>query len=870
LRIPVTAGADGVTVSFTVTPLGAEPVQVRVGEDGLIQTIDAETRVEASVPAGSHEQQVVLRFGSTNGRTSCRLSGFRFASGRLDWPLAIEIPRRDETLLPPPTLPPPTAAIERLLIEHDWRLRDGVGAERESRTYREALAEVLRTGSALVSALHTDGVLAADHDRRWQALLEVTAGHEAAEDDPSWRRLWLEAHWLCREIALANPLAQTGPIAFIKRVPSTFSHQLTQYYGRLARPGGGLFVLKEPGVSMRTRELTGGQLPQGSFQHLEVSYDADRLLFAYCEVPDTPTDTIHGVPGRFYHLHEIAPDGSGLRRLTSGPYNDFAPRELPSGRLVFSSTRRGGWHRCGYPGCETYVLAVAEGDGSNPQPISRHETNEWDPTVLHDGRVVFTRWDYVDRNAVHYQNLWSTRPNGTGVAVYFGNATLNPAGIWEARAVPGSHRVMATAGPHHGMTAGSIVLVDPRLGVDGLEPLSRLTPDVLFPESESVLAPGWLSPGSPHPLPEPPLEQRRHPGHCYRSPHPLSESFFLAAYSYAGLVGEPKFNRPNLFGLYLCDRFGNRELLYRDLSIASQWPAPIRPRPRPPAIPSVTASDRRQGTLLIQNVYEADPPLPADTRIHAMRILQVLPKSTPGANNPMVGLANASPGKQVLGTVPVESDGSACFHAPADTPLAFQLLDEKGRSVQMMRTDIWVRAGDTTSCVGCHEPRRSAPRQGAMPLAAKRLPSTIEPGPEGSRPLSYPILVQDVLDRNCVRCHSGDAPKGGFVLTGEPEGHYTKSYNALAPRTAFTAWGLPGDFRDTNSEPVTRPDHFGSRASSLIGMLVAGHQDVELTSEDLERLITWVDANALFYGTFDPAGQSIQQQGGQIAGAALE
>ena len=131
-------------------------------------------------------------------------------------------------------------------------------------------------------------------------------------------------------------------------------------------------------------------------------------------------------------------DGSNLHQLTDDPYDDFAPRYLPNGKLLFLSTRRGGYHRCGAGPCPVYTLATADADGSHAHSISYHETHEWDPAVLNDGRIVYTRWDYVDRNAVHYQQLWACRPDGSHVTAFYGNNTLNPVGVWEARPVPGS------------------------------------------------------------------------------------------------------------------------------------------------------------------------------------------------------------------------------------------------------------------------------------------------------------------------------------------------------------------------------------------------------------------------------------------------
>jgi len=779
-----------------------------------------------------------------------------------------------ENVGPPPTLSALRPAIEAALIEWDWRMQDGIGTGRQASTYEAVIERTLDRGENLVRDLAAGGVDLGAARERWAELRGVYEALRATGgNDARWEELWRRAHEVRRRIALSNPLAQTGPLVFVKQVPSCFSHQLTQYYGSCAKPGGGVFVLEAPGESMRTRQLAAGALPEGSYQHPEVSFDGRRVLFAYCRAETAPPDR-ETCLDRFYHLYEAAADGSNLRQLTDGACDDFAPRYLPNGQIVFISTRRGGFHRCGRGPCPTYTLALANGDGSEARPISYHETHEWDPAVLNDGRVIYTRWDYVDRHAVHYEHLWTVRPDGADVRAFYGNNTLNPVGVWEARAVPGSRGVMATAAAHHAMTAGSIILLDVDRGIDGLAPITRLTPDVLFPESEEPVSNGqkgwWHAPiGVPKP-PAIPVETARWPGHCYRTPFPLSETYFLAAYSFDSLIGEPRWNRANLFGLYLVDAFGNKELLYRDLNIASLWPMPLRAREKPPALAStLEATGEREGVFFLQDVYASSPTLPRGT-IKRLRVVQVVPKSTPHINDPTVGLANGSPGKQVLGTVPVEADGSAYFRAPASVPLSLQALDARGQAVQMMRSVTYLQPGEKASCVGCHEARSEAAPGGPVARALERAPSRIETGPEGSRPLSYPRLVQPVLDRRCVSCHGAKAPAGGVNLTGAPEGRYTASYNALAPHVPISVWGAPGDWRQTNSEPVTRPDFFGARGSRLMQQLLEGHEGVALAAEDVERLATWMDANALFYGTFDPADQARQLRGEQIAGPAVE
>lgn len=296
----------------------------------------------------------------------------------------------EEAVGPPPDTPALRQGLQREMIRLDWEAQDGIGTSREPATYEAAIEAVIAQGTKLAERLHgiqTAQRAAAAWNRtvaEWRAQRERVGS--ADEHRQHYRRL-REAK---REMLFAAARDLLGPVVFVKQVPGCFSHQLTQYYGRYARPGGGVFVLLEPGRSMAIRELVGRQLAAGSYMHPEVSWDGQRILFAYCHAETTPSDTIQGHRGRHYHLYEIRADGTRLRQLTDGPFDDFAPKYLPDDRIVFVSTRRGGWHRCGTPGCENYVLTVADRNGSNPKPLSYHETQEWDPAVLPDGRLVYT------------------------------------------------------------------------------------------------------------------------------------------------------------------------------------------------------------------------------------------------------------------------------------------------------------------------------------------------------------------------------------------------------------------------------------------------------------------------------------------------
>ena len=829
---------------------------------------------------------------------SVTLAGFR-AGGE---PVSLDPQRRVIDVNPIAVSPDMTPYLTDTLIEWDWRMQDGIETPREPRTFRQAIEKRLPQIRAMLADLaenaETDGeeTLFASFEEECTVLSgrldELNADPNTA--DTYYQDLWRELHRLRRRATLANPKFNTGPLVFAKHVPTVASHQLTQSYGFLTRPGGGIFVLDEPGKSMNVRCLTAG-FPNGGFLYPSVSYDGKSILFSFCAAERAPDKwSFPDTWGRQYqHIWRMNADGSDPVQLTDGGFDDFAPRELPDGKIIFSSTRRGGFHRCGMGPCPVFTLAVAGADGSDPHPISVHETHEWTPDVMNDGRVIYTRWDYVDRDAVYYQNLWTTRPDGTDVRIYYGNNTFNPNGVWEPKSIPGSSKIMAIGGPHHGMSAGSVMLLDNSRGVDGPEAVTRLTPEVLYPEGEvplpygrqgtdfnrfdEVYSGGWDANRSDRPadrVTDQPEEQRRWPVHVFKAPFPLSETYFIASYSFDTLIGEIGSNIPNQFGIYFCDAFGTRELVYRDPNISSVWAMPLAPRPAQPKYistlpePAEPDGSLKPAQFFIQNVYESWP-FDIPEKIKSLRIVQVLPKTTPHANSPMVGAANASPGKQVLGTVPVEEDGSAQFVVPARTPFLIQALGEDGQMVQGMRSLIYGQPGETVSCTGCHEDRLAAvPATPAATIASRKTePQRLIPGPSGSKPLSYPILVQPVLDRLCTDCHGDDDPAGGICLTGTPDGRFSKSYNALIPYVSFTYWGAP----DGNSEPLTTPYLFGTRQSKLIKMLEEGHHEAELTDDDRDRLNTWIDGgNALFYGTFKPEDQERQQRGEEIEGPEMQ
>jgi hypothetical protein len=253
-------------------------------------------------------------------------------------------------------------------------------------------------------------------------------------------------------------------------------------------------------------------------------------------------------------------------------------------------------------------------------------------------------------------------------------------------------------------------------------------------------------------------------------------------------------------------------------------------------------------------------------------VVQIFPKTTNVANSPPIGMAKEENGRAILGTVPVEADGSARFLVPAGKPLLFQALDQDGLAYQTMRTVTYVQPGERVSCVGCHENRRSTPTAPMTEFVALgRPPSTIDPGRLGSRPFSFVEVVQPILDEHCIRCHGAEDPDGGIDLTATPHAGFTKSYVALTGDVDFWSDGtnpenavkaLVPRFGGRNQIQVTPPGGvYGARGSRLMRLLREGHEDAALSADEFRSLGAWIDSNAIFYGVNLPEDQARQLRG---------
>ena len=373
-------------------------------------------------------------------------------------------------------------------------------------------------------------------------LEQLATAQQDTHDLAAWRSLYLQTRSLKRHIALANPLMDFGQLLFCKRVPTSYSHLVMQYYGWRARPGGGLYVLERPGYSLACRDLFDGRLAAGNVLEPRLSYDGGRIVFSFVNCrPDgqawDPAAIDNTVDDGFYHVWTGNVDGTGLQQLTQGPYDDLMPCSLPDGGFAFSSTRRRGYARC-FGGqfsqrWHVYTLHRMNGDGTGMRVLSVHDTNEWFPTVLDTGHILYSRWDYIDRDAVTHQNLWAMRPDGTNPVAVWGNATSAPHCAFQAQQIPGSGKILFTASAHHSITGGSLVIVDPSVADNGYAAITRITPEIPFPEAESA-------------------DIREY----YDAPWPLSEQFFLVSYSPTPLVWEPGANARMRWGFTCWTRSG--------------------------------------------------------------------------------------------------------------------------------------------------------------------------------------------------------------------------------------------------------------------------------------------------------------------------
>ena len=658
------------------------------------------------------------------------------------------------------------------------------------------------------------------------------------------RDLFAQAVDLRRRIIFSHPALDFDRLLFTKRPPASICAPGDSYYGLNNEAGPGLVTLDDWKADQPSETLLlEGNLPPGCSMHPDLSFDGKRIVFSYAD---------HTRPRelRQFFLYEIGIDGTGLRQITGtdddplvGADNrmtvlaeDYDPCYLPDGGFAFISTRNQGGVRCHTGGryCPTFLLYRCDADGARIRQLSFGEANEWDPMVMPDGQILWMRWDYINRPVIPTFGLWTTRPDGTLAAHYFGNYTPNPCKICQPRPVPGSHKIVATTAGHHTIQAGSLILIDRQIAEDGLEAITRLTPEATFPESE----------------PDTPVS--------FTTPFPLSEDLFLAAFCPDPLPASmAHYPRYNAYGIYLVDTLGGRELVYRDPEMSCFAPMPVRPRTMPPSLPSLlpeTSTDAK-GVFHIQNVYQSTQDIPRGTIRH-LRVNEIIPQPTQRV--PYSSAVTFEVLKRVVGTVPVDESGSVAFEAPAGVPLQFQALDEDGMAVMSMRTFTYLQPGETASCVGCHEPRTSSPMFQPSPVTAPVVMKLEPPaGPRYPGGFSFAKTVQPVLDRYCIDCHGLRETAGGIDLVGTinaNEGNIANSFRQLLSSTAYASLTRDGrlvKIAQYGGETwYSRPKDYFAHGGKLAELLLKGHADIKLDSQSRQRIIDWLDLNAQCYGSY--------------------
>ncbi|MDI9383752.1 MAG: NPCBM/NEW2 domain-containing protein [Verrucomicrobiota bacterium] len=609
-------------------------------------------------------------------------------------------------------------------------------------------------------------------------------------------------------------------LLFVKRMPFISEQPYMDAHHLYNRPGGGIYTLSPVRPDGVVRPVVDG-MGEGIYRDVCLSEDAQRLLFSFGQGSDDWAEDAQS-----YHIYEVGLDGGGLRQLTYGVKNDCEPVYAPNDRILFTSDRPEHFVMCG-AARHAALLFSMDRDGGDLTQLSFNVVNDFNPSMLPDGRILYDRWEYNERSVTSLHSLFTMHPDGTMVAPFFGNQSIRPNVIMFPRAVPGSHKVMALLTGHHGQTHGPVALIDQAVAVNGMEAVEVLTPGIpVIGEKIEDSSMGWAS-----------------------RPWPLSEEVYLMSYTPTVVPW-----REASWAIYIGDRHGNKALVYRDTTISVTEPMPVRPtsRPQPLAVPEAGSDRQDEGSdalLLLVDAAMGQQGV-ALGEVKALRIIEDVPrKGVPMGSVIPVSATSMYTVKRVIGTVPVEADGSAYFRVPANRPLYFSSLDADGLEIQRMRSSICLKPGEVQTCLGCHEYRLGAPPNGnGIPLASRRAPSEPVPAPWGWDTLSFLRDVQPILERRCMPCHGSGRGENKVVLTGELTERYAVSYEELLPyiKTAYAMrWDVPYDV-----EPVPVRD-FGSGASPLMRIIQEGHYGVELTPEEWESLAIWIDANGVYYGWYE-------------------
>ncbi len=678
---------------------------------------------------------------------------------------------------------------------------------------------------------------------------------------------------LAKLLVPTSPLADTlarGALGFrdllvIKRHSMHLSHVYV-YHAEGFQPGGGLYVWAPGPGGGKLRELVAS--PEGEIIDCDLSYDAKAVVFSWKRrgtvlqrgLWEQTTEHDRTVPEENYQVYRINIDGTALTQLTDGPHNNLDACWLPDGGIAFLSDRKPAYAYCFVT--TSPVLYRMERDGSRQRRLSSNYLMDFTPAVLNDGRIVYTRWEYVDRGACPIQSLWTIHPDGTGLAGYFKNRMLAPGTLMEAHAIPGTTKVLALATNHNGDRRGGICVIDVRRGANAKEAIRIVTPEVDIFRVSDVFGNGLDGP--------------------YETPYPIDDRHYLVS-------------RQGSLQLRDFDGTSPATLLRPNGGMGFYSPRPLMPRVRPPVIPSVLPAEPQGSwaTVFLSDVYQGLEPHVPRGEIKQIAVVQEIEKSkfvplytqVPGCSGyaansafgfqfPLVSCGATYAPKKVWGYAEVNTDGSACFKVPAEVPIYFLALDQHGRAVQRMRTFTHLMPGEVQSCTGCHTERNYATPRSR--LTASTAVQELQRPEWGWQGFSYRAVVQPVLDRYCIQCHNARASPKGVDLSGDMTDFFNVSYDILARkgtlgelhpevhgvalssgeegRSPYTSWISSINGAEYNILMV-QPKTWGSPASKLAGLILAGHPDaqgqprVQMDRPSRRRVMAWIDLNVPYYPT---------------------
>jgi len=690
----------------------------------------------------------------------------------------------------------------------------------------------------------------------FQARLGALVKQDLSVDDPSWLELYVEACRRRRQERLRPLLALAPRIIFTKHYTLGGSHyaytegQSDAQAERHFTPGSALCLLTLDGTEAHVETLL--EEPGGVIRDPDVSHDGQRVLFSL-KKSDRDDD---------YHLYEMDLATRAVRQLTHGlGVADYEGAYLPDGDVVFNSSRCVQTVDCWWT--EVSNLYRCASNGRFLRRLTFDQVHDNYPTVTEDGRVLYTRWEYNDRGQIYPQPLLQMFADGTGQMEFYGVNSWFPTTILHARAIPGTQKVLAIATGHHSRQTGKLIVIDPARGRQENAGVQLVAP-VRETPAEKIDSYGQV-------------------GEIFQYPYPLSETEYLVTYHPVGWAWAAGSLGPR-FGVYFMTIDGRRELLASDPALPSNQPVPLRPRPTRPSRSTLVDYGRADGVCYVQDVY-AGPGLGGVPRgaIKTLRAIALEFRAagigSNGNGGPGGGALVSTPVaigngawdlKVILGDATVHDDGSAMFRVPARTPVYFQLLDEKGRMVQTMRSWTTLQPGENASCVGCHEHRNSTPQAGgAITLAMRAGPQDLKPFYGPPRGFSFPREIQPILDRACVECHSSedDTPydlTAAEVADPRAKRKWSRAYLALT-HARMADEKNASDYRGhaenplvnwvsaQSAPPMLPPRSAGSGRSKLLELLEAGHEDVALSAEDLDKLAAWIDLGVPYCGDYTEA-----------------